>query len=77
MQNDQVDLILGQHCIIHLANGQILCRVLKKGDSEGLFHLLCLNIETRVATPVIYNANIISAALVIWHRKMCFLEKVK
>ena len=66
----QIDSIIGSNCIVQLANGQFLCRKLRKGKLENLYTLICMNSDTSVEIPIIADVELISAAMVVWHRKI-------
>lgn len=66
--NHQIDDLLGSNCIVQLANGQLLCRKLRKGKSKNTYNLVCLNSETSVEAPIISEVELLSAARVVWHR---------
>lgn len=63
-----IDTALNQRCIVEMQDGGIVCRLLKKGDQDGCYHLYCVNIDTQVARPLQYDVAIVSVAPVIWHR---------
>lgn len=61
--------LIGTNCIVQLTNGQLYCRRLRKGRLENTFHLVCLNAEANVDTPIMVDVELLSAARIIWHRK--------
>lgn len=66
---DQIEDLLDSSCIVQLANGELLCRKLRKGKSKNTYHLVCINSETNVGMPIISDAELLSAAKIVWHRK--------
>lgn len=64
-----IEDILETNCIVQLASGQLLCRRLRKGKLKNTYNLLCMNVESSVESPIIVDAEIISAARIVWHRK--------
>lgn len=67
----KVTELVNSDCIIQLENGDILVRKLKEGRLENTYTLACINPETAVANPILYNVTITNAARIIWHRKAC------
>ncbi len=65
----ELEELIGQDCIVEMANGEILLRRLKKGQKPGTYSLLASNLATSLAYPTLYDVIIISAAPVIWHRR--------
>ncbi|MDD4893172.1 MAG: hypothetical protein PHH73_04150, partial [Candidatus Rickettsiella isopodorum] len=66
--SNEFDKILNKDCIIYLKDGCQYFRRLFK-DSLGRFNLACLNPMGRTAEPIIFDADIESAAAVIWVRR--------
>lgn len=63
--------LINSDCIVQLDNGDILVRKLKEGRLENTYTLACINPETVVINPILYNVMIVKAARIIWHRKAC------
>jgi transcriptional regulator with XRE-family HTH domain len=57
------------NCIVELTNGKLLVRNLKLGSNEGLFLLSCLNPNTKVNPPLLYDVPIVSFAPILWRRR--------
>jgi transcriptional regulator with XRE-family HTH domain len=57
-------------CIVQLDTGLSLLRVLKLGKDSDRYTLVCTNYQTSVTDPIIHNVKVISAAPIIWHRKL-------
>ena len=68
--HQEIQAIVGSNCIVQLTNGELLCRRVRKGKSEKTYNLVCMNSETTIDTPIIAEIELISAATVVWHRKM-------
>jgi hypothetical protein len=66
--SNELDCIINKDCIIYLKGGGQYFRRLFK-DSLGRFNLACLNPMGRTAEPIIFDADIESAAAVIWIRR--------
>lgn len=65
---NEFDSLIKKDCILYLKGGGQYFRRLFK-DSLGRFNLACLNPMGRTAEPIIFNADIESAAAVIWVRR--------
>ena len=68
--NAEIEHAVGSHCIVQTADYGTTVRLLKLGDEIGTYHLFALNMDATVNRPIIYNADVISAAPVIWCRKI-------
>lgn len=69
LYHEDIAKLVDNICIVQLESGAILTRLLKTGNKEGYYTLICLNYETNKAEPIIYNVKLICAARVIFHRK--------
>lgn len=58
-----------QNCIVQLATGELILRNLRIDKNSNQLRLLCLNPETTVVEPVLFNPEITTLATVILHRK--------
>ena len=58
--------------IVQLHRGQILVRMIEEGDAFNRYNLICTNASTTVENPVLENAEIHSAAPIVWIRKPKF-----
>lgn len=67
--DNQLESVVGLDCIIETKENEILFRRVRPGSKPGTFNLICLNLETDVKNPVLYDRELISAAPVIWHRR--------
>ena len=67
--NDDIAQYLNSVCILELENNLILPRYLQQGKAPGSFTASCTNPTTTSSPLNIYNAKIISAAPIIWHRR--------
>lgn len=61
----EIEKAVGHPCIIHTSNGQILFRLLEKGDKENLYTLTGFNPKALV----ILNISLFSAAPILWMRR--------
>ena len=58
------------NCIIIDEQNQTHVKLLKKGDLEGCYHLLSININSPgISTKNLFNTKIIAAAPIIWVRR--------
>lgn len=65
-----IDKLIARDCIIETKSGEMLCRRLRKGTEEDCYHLQCLNIDTTVSNPFMYDVPVLSVAPIIWHRQL-------
>lgn len=68
--NQAIDALLNQNCIVQLVNGEITVRHLRKGNAPNLYMLVCTNPNTSVPNPVVYDAQLSSAAPILRHYKI-------
>lgn len=61
---------LNKCCILQTKKYGVLFRYLKQGDEPNLYHLHAINYKTTVKTPVLYNVEVTSSAIVVWTRKI-------
>lgn len=66
--NRELDAVINKDCIIYLRGGGQYFRRLFK-DSLGRYNLACLNPMGRTSEPIIFDADIESAAAIIWIRR--------
>jgi transcriptional regulator with XRE-family HTH domain len=60
---------LGEPCIVELADHTILPRYIHADPESGTYTLSCTNHQSRTSPLNIFNARIISAAPILWHRR--------
>lgn len=60
---------LGQPCIVELTDHTIIPRHLHADTESGTYTLSCTNFQSKHAPLTIFNARIISAAPILWHRR--------
>jgi len=65
---DKAEKAINKPCIVQLETGEIVLRILKTGTEKDTYTLLCSNYQASTNTPIV-NIKILSAAIVIWHRK--------
>ncbi len=65
---EEIPGLVGKNCIVVTSNNEVLLRRVKKSVRPGFYDLICINSNTRVYAPVIYEQQLICAAPVIWHR---------
>ncbi len=66
---EQILETLNHISIIELVDNTILIRKIKSGSTSGKYNLICLNIDTTSAQPILFDQLIISSAPIIWVRK--------
>lgn len=59
----------GQACIVELSDHTIIARHIHPGKKPGTYTLSCTNHQSSAATLNIFDAEIISAAPILWHRR--------
>lgn len=67
--NEKIIEVVGQDCILQTEEGDILLRQVKKGSVDHHFTLLCVNADTSVAKPILYDVKLLMAAPVVWMRR--------
>jgi transcriptional regulator with XRE-family HTH domain len=66
---NQINTVVGKHCIVQLQDQSTFVRYLKNSTKDGLFNLFCTNANTAVQVPVMGDVSLVFAAPIIWHRK--------
>lgn len=66
---EDIQAYLGQPCIVELADHTILPRYIHADIESGTYTLSCTNFQSKFAPLNIFNARIISAAPILWHRR--------
>ena len=66
---EDIQLYLGQPCIVELADHSILPRYIHADTESGTYTLSCTNFQSKNPQLNIFNARILSAAPILWHRK--------
>lgn len=69
LYNQDIERAIGLNCIVETVTGELYLRNLKAGEKRNTYNLLCLNLNTTLKEPLIYGAELISAAPVIWQRR--------
>ena len=69
-EEDIFEKALNQNCIIETKQGDCFIRRLSQGSFRGLYHLSALNLNSRAENSLITNVSILSAAPIVWHRKI-------
>lgn len=64
-----IDELVGKNCIVETKTGDKYVRFLRQGSKPNVYHLFCINQNTQVKFPVLYDVSLLSAAPVIWYRK--------
>ncbi len=69
IDNSEIPQFLGRECIVELENNLILPRILQAGSHPNVYNLSCTNPKTTASLLNFYNAKVISAAPIVWHRR--------
>lgn len=75
--SDSISDLIGFNCIVQIENGDVFVRNLRKGREVNYYTLSCVNPETSVRQPILYDVKLIFAAKIIWHRKIHLNENKK
>jgi len=63
-----IEKLVNKTCIIETYDKKKMLRYIKKGSKPNTYNISCLNKDTNIPEPFIYNAALISAAPVTWVR---------
>lgn len=66
---ERLAYLVGEVCIIYTKAGDQLVRQLKTGNIPNHYNLVCINSETTVSKPMLYDIEIAMAAPIIWLRR--------
>lgn len=61
--------LYGRPCIAQTRTNQLLLRMLQPGSGTDKFSLICSNLQTNTAQPVLQDVDWVRIAPVLWHRK--------
>jgi transcriptional regulator with XRE-family HTH domain len=67
---DRINNIINTDCIVETSEHQILCRYVTKGSKNNLYNLICVNRKTQTEPAIINDVKLISAAPIIWIRRL-------
>lgn len=62
--------VVGFDCIVKTKSGELIVRNVREGRIENTYTLTCINPETSVNSPILYDVKLSFAAKIIWHRKI-------
>jgi transcriptional regulator with XRE-family HTH domain len=65
-----INALVGLDCIVVTTEGELLIRRIKAMEAPGFYTLSCLNLNTTIPRPVLYNVELVSAAPIIWARRI-------
>ena len=66
---EDIQQYLGQPCIVELADHTIVPRYIHADSENGTYTLSCTNFQSKNPPLNIFNARILSAAPILWHRR--------
>jgi len=66
---DDINSLLQENCIIQTVEGNHFARLLRASKTKNKYTLVCIHSKTEIDTPVIYDVEIESAALITRHYK--------
>jgi len=64
-----INELVKNNCIIETTNGERMLRYLKQSEKKNKYLLVCINSDTSVKVPVLYDIEIKSAAYIARHYK--------
>lgn len=70
LYQDDIEKAVGQYCIVQTYHLGDLVRLLKTGSHPGVYHLIATNIHSDAKNIAHYDVDILSAAPVVWIRKV-------
>lgn len=71
---NHIESLIGLFCIVETQMGEVLARQIHRGITPGFYNLGCINVQTTVKKPYLYDVELISAAPIVWHRKKDILD---
>jgi HTH-type transcriptional regulator, cell division transcriptional repressor len=67
--------LIGHNCIVRTSQNEQLLRRIKPGKQPGRYNLVCVSPETSVFETTLYDAELVYAAKVVWHRRILKAKK--
>ena len=67
-QND-IERLIGLDCIVFTQTSDLLLRQVRRSHIQGYYNLVCINPNTTVSKPTLYDIRLVSAAPVMWLRR--------
>ena len=64
-----IERLIGLDCIVFTESSDLLLRQVRRSHIQGYYNLACLNPNTTVAKPTLYDIKLVSAAPVMWLRR--------
>lgn len=64
-----IQSLIGYDCIVITKQNESFLRKLKAGSKPDCYTLICINYDTDLTTPILYDQELIAVAPVIWHRR--------
>lgn len=65
-----INELIGQDCIVVTKEGDLLVRRIRAQDAPGFYNISCLNMNSAISKPILYHVELVSAAPIIWSRRM-------
>lgn len=65
---NEISKLLGRNCIVETEMGEKYARQIRRGSKSSRYTLMCINSQTVLQHPTLYDIELVSAAPVIWHR---------
>jgi transcriptional regulator with XRE-family HTH domain len=67
---ENVEKAIGSVCIVQPQSGNVLVRKVNSGNDLQYYNLVCINSNTKLPHPIIEDVKLISAAPILWIRKL-------
>ncbi|MCW5588940.1 MAG: hypothetical protein KIT27_04675 [Legionellales bacterium] len=67
---DEIKALIGQTCIVQTADGLVSVRHLQFDHGDMTFNLTSLNPNTKLQEPTLYHVELVSAAPILWWRRL-------
>lgn len=64
-----IEQVIGLDCIVFTKSSELLLRQVRKSNIQDYYNLVCINPQTTVEKPVLYEVELVSAAPVLWVRR--------
>jgi HTH-type transcriptional regulator, cell division transcriptional repressor len=70
LYGENINSALGKHCIVETEDNQIFCRKVAPGSEPGKYNVYCVNPNTSVNPPNLYDVKLVSVAPIsrVWKK---------
>lgn len=74
-KGNDIDPLIGHNCIVRTSQNEQLLRRIRPGKQANRYNLICTNPDSHVFETTIYDAELVYAAKVVWHRRILKAKK--